>query len=357
MKKKLLSLMLVLALTITSLVGCSSTNDKPEEKTDETIKFTDSVGREVEIPANIEKIAPSGSLAQIVLFSVVPDKLVGLSGEFPEDSKNYIDEKYTNLPIFGQFYGSGNLNMEALAAAEPQLIIDIGEKKDNMEEDLDSIQEQTGIPTIFVEATTANMAECYTTLGKILNAEDDANVLADYCKTTYDTTVETMEKIGDENKVSLAYCVGDTGTNIIAKGSFHAEIINLLGNNVADVKDPSSKGDGNEVSLEQLYIWNPDVIIFAPQSVYSKVANESEWQKLSAISSNKYYEAPSTPYNWMGFPPSVNRYMGMIWLSETLYPEEFDYDLQEKTKEFYKLFYHADLNDEQYKELTKNAIK
>ena len=32
--------------------------------------------------------------------------------------------------------------MEALAAAEPQLIIDIGEKKDGMKEDLDSIQEQ-----------------------------------------------------------------------------------------------------------------------------------------------------------------------------------------------------------------------
>lgn len=357
MKKKLISLLLILCLSITSLVGCSSSNDEKEKESKKTIKFTDSVGREVEIPSNIEKIAPSGSLAQIVLFSVAPDKLVGLSGEWSEDSKDYIDKKYTELPIFGQFYGKGDLNMEALAAAEPQLIIDIGEKKDGMKEDLDSIQEQTGIPTIFVEATTANMSDCYTTLGKILNVEDDAKILADYCKITYDSTVETMEKIGDKNKVNLVYCLGDTGTNVIAKGSFHSEIINLLANNVADLKEPSSKGDGNEVSLEQLYIWNPDVIIFAPQSLYSKVGNQSEWQKLKAISSGKYYEAPSIPYNWMGFPPSVNRYMGMIWLSETLYPEEFNYDLQEKTKEFYKLFYHADLSDERYNELTKNAIK
>ena len=327
MKKKLLSLLLILSLSITSLVGCSSSNDEKEKESEKTIKFTDSVGREVEIPSNIEKIAPSGSLAQIVLFSVVPDKLVGLSGEWSEDSKDYIDKKYTELPIFGQFYGKGDLNMEALAAAEPQLIIDIGEKKDGMKEDLDSIQEQTGIPTIFVEATTANMSDCYTTLGKILNVEDDAKILADYCKITYDSTVETMEKIGDKNKVNLAYCLGDTGTNVIAKGSFHSEIINLLANNVADLKEPSSKGDGNEVSLEQLYIWNPDVIIFAPQSLYSQVGNQSEWQKLKAISSGKYYESPSIPYNWMGFPPSVNRYMGMIWLSETLYPEEFNYDL------------------------------
>ena len=357
MKKKLLALLLVLALAITSLVGCTSSNDEKDDSAAETVEFTDSLGRKVEIPANIEKIAPSGSLAQIVLFSVTPDKLVGLSGEWSEDSKELIDEKYADLPVFGQFYGKGDLNMEALAAAEPQLIIDIGEKKDGMEEDLDSIQEQTGIPTIFVEATTANMSECYTTLGKVLNVEDNAKVLADYCKTTYDTTIETMEKIGDENKVKLAYCVGDTGTNVIAEGSFHAEIINLLSNNVAVLDEPSSKGDGNEVSLEQLYIWNPDVIIFAPQSIYSEVGNQSEWQKINAIANDKYYEAPSTPYNWMGFPPSVNRYMGMIWLSEILYPEEFNYDLKEKTKEFYKLFYHADLSDSQYELLTKNAIK
>ncbi|MCC0634847.1 ABC transporter substrate-binding protein [Clostridioides sp. ES-S-0001-02] len=362
MKKKLLSLLLVLTLAITSLVGCTSSNGDAKEKKEDknaskTIMFTDSVGRKVEIPANIEKIAPSGSLAQIVLFSVAPDKLVGLSGDWTEDSKDYVDKKYTSLPVFGQFYGKGDLNMEALAAAEPQVIIDIGEKKGSMKEDLDSIQEQTGIPTIFIEATTANMSECYTKLGEILNVEDNAKVLADYCKTTYDTTVETMKKIGDKNKVNLAYCVGDTGTNVIAEGSFHSEIINILANNVAKLNDPSSKGNGNEVSLEQLYLWNPDVIVFAPQSIYSKVGSQTEWQKISAISSGKYYEAPSTPYNWMGFPPSVNRYMGMIWLSEILYPEHFNYDLKEKTKEFYKLFYHVDLSDEQYIKLTKNAIK
>ena len=66
-----------------------------------------------------------------------------------------------------------------------------------MEEDLNSIQEQTGIPTIFIEATTPNISDCYNTLGKISNVEYEAKVLADYCKTTYGTTVETMEKIGE----------------------------------------------------------------------------------------------------------------------------------------------------------------
>lgn len=367
-KKKILSLILVSTLAITSLAGCSSSNtvsssqvssqqqSKKNEDT-ETIKFTDSAGREVEVPKNIERIAPTGTLAQIVLFSVAPDKLVGLSGEWSDDAKEILDDKYADLPIFGQLYGSGDLNTEALAAADPQVIIDIGEAKEGNKEDLDSIQEQIGIPVIFVEGTLKTMPECYTTLGKLLGEEEKAKSLSDYCKNTYDTTIETMNKIGDENKVDFLYCSGDTGTSVIANGSFHAEIIDLLTNNVAVVENASSKGTGDEVSLEQIYMWDPDVIVFAPQSIYSTVGKDKDWQKVKAIKSSKYYEVPDTPYNWMDMPPSVNRYMGMVWLSQILYPDEFNYDLKEKTKEYYKLFYDVDLTDKQYEEITKNAIK
>ena len=368
-KKKILSLILVSALAITSLVGCSSSNtasssqassqqQQPSENQDaETVKFTDSAGREVEIPKNIERIAPTGALAQIVLFSVSPDKMVGISTEWSDDAKEILTDKYANLPVFGQMYGTSDLNTEALAAADPQVIIDIGELKEGAKEDLDSMQEQLGIPVIFVEATLESMPDCYTTLGKILGEEEKAQSLSDYCKNTYDTTVETMKKIDDDDKVDVLYCAGDTGTSVIGKGSFHAEIIDLLANNVAELDNPSSKGTGDEVSLEQIYMWDPDVIIFAPQSIYSTVGEDKDWQKVEAIKDGDYYESPDVPYNWMGMPPSVNRYMGMIWLSETLYPDEFDYDLKEKTKEYYKLFYNADLTDEQYENITKNAIK
>ena len=58
-----------------------------ENQDAETVKFTDSAGREVEIPKNIERIAPTGALAQIVLFSVSPDKMVGISTEWSDDAK------------------------------------------------------------------------------------------------------------------------------------------------------------------------------------------------------------------------------------------------------------------------------
>ena len=41
---------------------------------------TDSLGREVEIPSEVERIAASGPVAQQVLLTVAPEKMVGLSG-------------------------------------------------------------------------------------------------------------------------------------------------------------------------------------------------------------------------------------------------------------------------------------
>lgn len=362
MKKKLFALCLAALMMMSLLAACSNGSSDPAASdtnapadNGETISFTDDAGRTVEIPKNIERIAPTGSMAQIVLFAIAPDKLVGIAGEWPSSAAALFDEKYATLPIFGQFYGTADLNMEALAAADPQVIIDVGEKKSSIVEDMDSIQEQLGIPTIFVEGSLSTMDQCYTTLGKLLNEEEAGNALSSYCKEIYTKTVTTMETIGDENRVSAVYCLGDTGTSVLPEGSFQSEVLNMMTNNVAVVDDPSSKGNGNEVSMEQLYLWNPDVLIFAPESVFANVKDDATWQQLKAVQNNRVYEVPSTPYNWIANPPSVNRYMGLIWLGDLLYHDEFGYDLYEETARYYKLFYHCDLSQEQFDELTANA--
>ena len=65
---------------------------------------------------------------------------------------------------------------------------------------------------------------------------------------------------------------------------------------------------------------------------------------------------PFGPYNWMGFPPSVQRYLGMMWMSQLLYPDAAQYDLFEAVKEYYELFYHAELTAEQFNALVANSI-
>ena len=280
--------------------------------------------------------------------------MVGVANAWDESAKAYFDAKYLELPLLGQLYGGkGELNLETLLAAAPDVVIDVGEPKDSMAEDLDALQEQTGIPFVHIDAYLASMDDTYAMLGDLLAMPNEAQGLADYCRYAYDKVKAIADSV---EKVNLLYVTGEEGLNVIAKGSYHAEVIDMLCNNLAVVDEPSSKGTGNEVDMEQILNWNPDAVIFAPGSIYSTVADNENWQTIPAIRDGRYYEVPMGPYNWMGFPPSVQRILGMQWMAKVLYPDAADYDMYETTQTYFQLFYHCDLTAEQYAALTAHSL-
>ena len=317
-------------------------------------EFTDSVGRTVTVPENVEKIAVSGPLAQIVIFALCPDKMVGVANSWDPSAEEYFDEKYFNLPELGQLYGGkGELNLETLLASGAEVVIDVGEPKGSVKEDLDALQEQTGIPFVHITATTDTMGDAYRQLGELVGMTDEAEKIAAYCDETYANMKALSEKVEKKN---LLYVVGENGLNVIAQGSYHAEIIDMMANNLAVVEEPSSKGTGNEVDMEQILNWNPDVVIFGPDSIYATAPQDATWQQVKAIQDGAYYEAPFGPYNWMGFPPSVQRYLGMMWMAQVLYPEDAGLDLYAETAKYFEMFYHCELTQEQFDELTRNSL-
>ena len=336
--KKRSPLLIVLFLLLVLLVGCGQ--ETKENSASETYTFTDSAGRTVELPKQIDRIAPSGGLAQMALFAIAPDKLVGVSGQWKDTALPYVGDQYRDLPILGQFYGMKNFNKEAVLSVKPQVITDVGEKKETIVEDMDQIQASLGIPVIFIEAQLDNTDEAYRTLGKILGREEEGNAIADYCQATYTRSKELTAKI--QNKPSLLYLGGAQGNMAVARGSFHAQIVDLLADNVAVTTTPS-EGSMSQVSKEQILAWDPEVLVIAAETEADFSARP--WRELRAVQSHRVLRVPSKPYDWMGRPPSVNRFMGLSWLTARLYPEESGIRLKEEMKTYYHLFYHYELSD------------
>lgn len=353
--RKLIALLLTLVIAL-SLAACGKTEVTVSEAA--TRKYTDSTGRTLTIPAEITKIAISGPLSQVYILPLAGDMLVGVSSAYAVDEAKYLPAYLQEIPEIGQLYGGkGEMDLEALLAAAPDIVIDIGEPKGSIADDLTALTEQTGIPFLHIDATVATAPEAYRTLGDLLGREEKAEELAKWCENTYAEAVAMMKKVDADNaRKSLLYCLGDKGVNVIAEGSFHAETINMMSRNLAVVEEVVSKGTGNEVDLEQILVWNPDVIIFAPDSCYADIASAAEWQSVSAVANGTYYETPYGPYGWLSSPPSVQRYLGILWLGQLLYPEYVEYNLQEKITEYYKLFYGCQLTDEMYASLVENAL-
>ncbi|MBO5976477.1 MAG: ABC transporter substrate-binding protein, partial [Oscillospiraceae bacterium] len=178
--KKAICMVLVLAMALSLFAGCGS-SVSPSQESSKTVEFTDDCGRTVTVPENISRIVPTGPLSQIVLFALCPEMFVGLASKWSSDSEGIIPEEFLSLPYFGQLYGSADLNVESLALAAPQIIIDIGEVKKSTAEDVEALRSQLGIPCVFIESTLESLPETYRKLGALLGLEERAETLASFC--------------------------------------------------------------------------------------------------------------------------------------------------------------------------------
>lgn len=361
--KKILIFFMVMFLASSVLVGC-------KKKEGETVKiieatFTDSLGRKVAVPAHIRKVAVTGPLAQIAVFAVAPEKLVGFSNKLSNKAKKIISSNYKDLPVLGQLYGGkGDLNSESLIKSGAEVVIDIGETKEGIIDDMDNLQEQTGIPFVHINSSFSDFSSTFEMLGELLGEEKKAEMLTDFCN---ELVADTNEILLNAKKQKILYLGGDTGLNVIAKGSYHAEVIDIVADNVAVLENYSSKGTGDEVDIEQIIKWDPDVIVFAPDSIFDRVEKMPEWENIRAIKNNNYFECLSEPYNCLTSTPSIQRILGYNWLTATLYPEEYTAYYENKSDEnqsdfsmimtdFYSMFYSSNLSIDDYNDLVKNSI-
>lgn len=163
--KNIFALLLALALLCGSLSGCAS--ERQTAPAEPTVPFTDSLGRTVDIPETLTRVAPSGAVASMFLATIAPEYMTTISATPSSSQYKYLDPRLIDLPTTGQMYGSkSTLNLESILTSGAQVVIDLGDKKDNMAADLDALQRQIGMPVIFIEADLPHMAEAYRTLGK-----------------------------------------------------------------------------------------------------------------------------------------------------------------------------------------------
>lgn len=352
--KRILACLLMVSV-LSGLVACARQGE-PKTKNYQTAgngqgvrSFTDSAGREVELPEQITKIVPSGNIAQVILYSLCPELLCGLAMEFPYYSMEY-GQECGELPVVGQLYGNGDLNMEALMSAAPDVLIDMGEKKDTLKEDLDAIQEQLGIPVIFIETTLTSLPEAYRTLGELGFAPGEAEKLAKYCEETLSYADQQTSQIPEGEKQTVYMAMGEDGLVTTIQNSIHADVLEKVGAENVVTADTLS-GRVGTVSFEQLLLWQPDYVLAESYQIYNSIMESQLWQELDAVKNNQVYIIPYNPYSFLNSPPSVNRMVGIWWLGNLLYPEYYPVEAEDKVQEFYDLFYHMDMQKSECRDI------
>ncbi|MGN1164768.1 MAG: ABC transporter substrate-binding protein [Candidatus Ornithospirochaeta sp.] len=350
--KKILYIILALSIVVTPLFAQPVAETETKQS---TVVFTDSAGRSVEIPSEIEKVAPSGAVATMFLAAFAPEKMSSVSGRISSAQEKYLPSVLANLPETGQMYGSkATLNLETLLYTSPDLVIDLGDYKEGIEKDLDALQEQIGIPVVFIQSDLDHMAGAFRSLGKILSMEERGEELALFIDKTMEMAAKNREKISDDERVSVMYTTGPDGLGTNARGSSQAQVLEIVGaENAIVVEKLSNKGGGNQINLETAILANPDYIVFTDDSIAGSVSSMDGWKEMAAVKNGNFAIVPSLPYNWLGNPPSMNMSIGVWWLGNLLYPQYYDYDMKEKAKEIYSLFWGYELTDEEAESMVR----
>jgi iron complex transport system substrate-binding protein len=307
----------------------------------ETITVTDQAGQTLTIAQPVRRVISAYGMATAVVYTVDAEgRLVSasyLGARDPQGAAAMVAmdprfEEINRSDVFSQ----QNFNAETAAALEPDLIL--AGARSNW---LDTAAE-LGIPTIQIDAETPErLKEAVLLIGEIFGPHTQARAQA--WATYYTITRDALESQTGNIPAGERPVVLFTGTEPlrVASGDMvQTSLIAIAGGHSASA---NLSGYWNNVNLEQIALWEPDVIIvpsYGGASVEA-ITQNPEWQILDAVSAGRVYQMPKLVAPWD--TPAPASVLGMVWLAERLFPERTSRTCAEEAAYFYRAFYDYEL--------------
>ena len=326
--------------------------------------ITDMYGRKLTVPKTINRVLVAGPIEMELVYLLAPDKLAGLSFKF-NGNPPLVPDKYRNLPVIGGWFGTQTGNYETFIAAGPDIILDSGHDEGNILER----QEKFGdIPVVGLRAgdKKTNYADdaltSYETemrfLGELLGAQAQAKKLISYYNEAMKYVTGVVSAIPVKDRIKVYYAEGKDGFSTDPAGSMHTRLLEFCGGvNVAQVALKSGFGMA-DASMEQILLWDPDMIIIgrgSQASLFNTIMTDPRWAQLRAVKNKRVTIRPDNPFSWFDGPPGPCQIVGMYWMVNKLYPDKTArLDLRSKVKEFYSNFFHYNLTDDELTRLLAN---
>jgi iron complex transport system substrate-binding protein len=279
-----------------------------------------------------------------MLYTLAPDLLIGWPRANRPQEREFLLPDIGGRPEVGRLTGRGNTaNLEAVLALKPDLILDVGSTSATYVSLAERVQLQTGIPYALLDGRFDGIPAAYRTIGQLIGRRDKGDDFARHAEDMIKAVTGRIATVAPERRPRVYYARGPRGLETGLGGSINVETIELLARNVA----AGTRGGLATVSIEQVLLWNPDVIVTIDKDFAANVRNDPAWASVAAVRAGRVHLSPKLPFGWVDFPPAVNRLVGLWWLAKILYPELFPEDIRALTRDFYGRFYHVALTEEQ----------
>lgn len=340
--KKVITIVCSLSILFT-LSGCtkSTSNDIKSETSTRTL--TDMGNRTVTVPTEVNRISVIHPIPCQMVWRLAPNKLVSINNQFAQRIEFMSDEEQKRLLALPVNGGFDDLNNEDLLAVNPDVVVSL--TKDTKVEDR---QRAVNIPYYVVSKDTlSDIANSWRSIGKLAGNKKEGNEIGDYWDETVKKVTDETSKIADSKKLKVYYAQSSVVSTVGSKTIMSSIIktaggISFMDSNPALDKN-NETSEGIKLSMEQIYEWNPDVIITQTKAGCDEIMNSSAWKDINAVKNKRVY--PSTKYAMLDRTQSL---MGLLWTTEKLYPGTLEIDLNSEIRKFYsKVYLDDNVTDEQ----------
>lgn len=374
--KRLIAKVVSGMMAVTLLAGCAassttSTTSTASAQTTEIpteVTITDHADRTVTVPTDPKKVAvldiyPLASMLTIYLDSA--DSLVAMEPASMSAAKNSVlAELYPNIVNVSTNIMDGNdINIESLIALNPDVVFYSANNKAEQTK-----LENAGLNAVAVSATKwkYDAIETYNQWMSLLDkiypshASNREDLVNQYSNDKYNEIQKKVADVTTKQKVLFLFQY-DEKTMITSSASFFGQWWCDAVGAVNVAHDVPADNSNAKITMEQVYSWNPDVIIITnftptkPDDLYNNAIGSDDWSTVKAVQDKRVYKMPLGSYRT--YTPGVDTPMTLEWLAQAVYPEIFkDYDVASDVKDYYKTLYGIELTDAQITKMyTPNA--
>jgi iron complex transport system substrate-binding protein len=316
--------------------------------------FVDSAERFVVVPDRVARVMPANRPADVLIYVLAADRLVGWSEAPSRGQRTYLPAKFARLPVVGPLIRPFPAEtIQLVARVHPDLIIESGPVSAEAAARADWVQQQTGVPYIIVDNSVQATPAALRTIGNLLGAGQRGEDLAYYADTAIDALRGRLLIAPADERPLVYYGRGPDGLETGLASSQAMANIDQAG--VINVAARLGRGELTRVTRDQISAWQPAIIIAEDRSFYNSLLRSSAWRGLTAVTNKRVYLAPADPFGWIDGPPGVNRIIGLYWLTALFYPDQYQEDLRTNVRNFYEQFYNIKMSDRQLEALVRPA--
>lgn len=307
------------------------------------------MGRKVVVPDKIERLFAPSPYGAYMMYALAPELMTGVVFAPKPEERKFLPKQLWDLPVLGGGPRPGSV--EALAKTNPQLLIIWKNDRNPLMEQADAQVAKLGIPYVYVVADgMMGYPEAIRFLGKLTGREKRAEEMANYVEKTLRDVSTAVGKVPANRRPKVYYAEGVDGLSTECNDSIHTQVLQLAGDVDVHRCHTSSHMGMEKISIEQILLYAPDLIVAQEKLFYDKVLTDPAWQALKAVKERRVYLIPRGPMNWFDRPPSFMRFLGLQWVTSKLYPKEYPVDIEKETKTFYQIFFNAKLSDQDVRE-------